>query len=354
MIAASGESAVVGRPPVMAQLVDRLPRHRLDSLVSAAGWERILRTASTLPPLSGGMLEVHPYDLERRADLLIRATGSNGGSLALAGENPEWDIPEASLEGDIWRRIRRFARKWADPRHPLSESVENAWLEFDLLPGHLALTEPSMFVDLDRHGRYSADQRLTTLQHSMDALDYTLTEDFMPELEAILHQGAVQSHLRHVGFMFPRSGSALRICLAELSADDIAACLSKLGCVEQACALQGIIEAYACSAKKLMLDLDVSPAIGSKVGIEVLPARSAWPEIFERMSVSGYCTREQADAFMHWPGELPLAGGAFRESLCRVTGREVTEQIRRISHVKFVATDSGHLISKVYLYFGYA
>ena len=71
------------------------------------------------------------------------------------------------------------------------------------------------------------------------------------------------------------------------------------------------------------------------------------------MTVSGYCTPEQAQAFLNWLGELPLADNAFRESLSSVMGYEVTRQIRRISHVKFVATESGELTSKVYLYFGY-
>ena len=299
------------------------------------------------------MLEIHPHECERRTDLLIRATTSNGGRLTLAGENPEWDISDTFLEGAIWCKIRAFAQRWADAQHPLYASLENAWLEFDLLPGVSAIPEPSIFIDLDRHHQYSASQRMAVLHHAMAALDYSVSDEFIPALEKILSLAPVKSYLRHVGFMFPRSGSALRICLAELCADDISSCLQRLGCVEQNLALRGIIDEYALTAKKLMLDLDVSPAVGSKVGIEVLPIRHAWPEIFERMTVSGYCTPEQAQAFLNWSGELPLADNAFRESLSSVMGLEVTRQIRRISHVKFVATESGELTSKVYLYFGY-
>lgn len=338
----------------MKQLLVQLPRQPLGSLVSQGCWESILELASFLPPLSGGMFEVHLNCGEPRTDFLIRADISNGGRQALAGENAEWDIPLDCLQRKIWQKIRTFAQRWANPQHPLYETIENAWLEFDLPPHSSAVADPSLFIDLDRHQRFSNRQRTTSLRHTFTALDHDTRDDFFPSLQAILEQGSSNSFLRHVGFMFPRPDSTLRICIAELKATEISTYLQRLDCAGHAQIFQSVLADYGSLANKLMLDLDITPAIGSKVGLEILPARRNWPEFFDKMKLKDYCTKEQSEAILNWSGEQPLADDLFRQSVSKVLGYKVSQLIRRISHVKFVASATGQLESKVYLYFGYS
>ena len=66
-----------------------------------------------------------------RADFLVLATSSCGRD-SLAGLHPTSTLPARLMADPVWRRVRDFAARWAEPSSPLYHAVDNVWLEFDI------------------------------------------------------------------------------------------------------------------------------------------------------------------------------------------------------------------------------
>ena len=115
----------------------------------------------------GLILESRLAGGDDRVDFSLHATRSRGSEFMLAGHPELPDEVEDQLEGLmarslIWRRLRNFAKPWAQNHphggkakvklglefhHGLHRLVSDLWLEFDASQN--AVPEPSVFVGLD-------------------------------------------------------------------------------------------------------------------------------------------------------------------------------------------------------------
>ena len=342
---------------MMIHLLNQLPKALSTELFSSANWQSILQLAESLPPLSGGGLEVHLNAAAPRNDLMMRATSTDHGREVLAGRHADWHIPAAWLQGECWQQIQCFGKQWSNPDSTLYTAIENVWLEFDILPEQSTAastsTKPSIFFDLDRHRRLSEAARNSVLDLALTAFNRKLPVDAIATLQSISNKLTSDSYVYYAGLMLSRSEPTLRVCMAGLTANTILPALRSIGCGEHSHTLQTVIDKYTNVTDKLVLHLDVGEGIGSKVGIEIFKSENNWPVLFKSMSTAGFCTSNEASRVLNWPGNLPLTNDHFRASLSKAMKRDVRLLIKRINHVKFVSTTSGDIETKAYLYFGY-
>jgi hypothetical protein len=273
--------------------------------------------------------EVRLAEGEHPVDFGIRLGPSPLGRAGLAALALECD------DGDPrWEHLRRFAVAWAREGSPIHAAVPLVFLEFDAsAPG--ARPVPSIFAALAAGAPPAPTAReLVALFTGQVA-----AREARDALAACIELLPRHSRLLQVGAMVGRRGGPVRIFAAvwKRHAADWLKAVGYPGDAEQ---VLRIHEAHADWCESILLQLDVAPAVGARVGIEfdaqapTAELRTAeWSALTERFVTSGLCAPEQAHALLAW--RRPAAAGRLR---------------RDVSHLKIVYDGSAPALAKAYLF----
>ena len=280
-------------------------------LACAFGWEVRLAAGA------------HPVDFG------IRLGPSPVGRAGLAALVDECD------DGDPrWERLRRFAVAWKREGSPIHAAVPLVFLEFDER-GEGTPPVPSIFAALSAaHAQPRMVSELVGL-----LTGHALHRDAREGLAACVERLPRHSRLLQVGAMVGRRDGPVRI-FAAVWKRHAADWLKAVGYPGDAEEVRRIHDAHADWCESILLQLDVAPAVGARLGIELdaqAPAaelRSAeWRALAERLVASGLCAPDHAHALLAW--RRPADAGRMR---------------RDVSHLKIVFDGRAAVEAKAYLF----
>ncbi len=339
---------------MMNEIINRLPRAEFTDLVPLSNWSEILRIAKTLPPLSGGGFEYHLQSPINRTDFLVRIQSADWSRAALAGQYFEWPFRKDMDTNDTWERVRIFAKQWADPKSTLHNTIENVWLEFDVNGLGQGLPNPSVFFDLDRKQELTGALKTALLAKVMNGFGQRGATGILTHLQRQLERTPKNICLYYIGLMLARQSEGLRLCFAGMSPLQMIPFIKSTGWVGDYSELATLINGLPRETEKLVLNIDMNPGPGPRIGIEVfLPSTTQWRQFFMNLEEMDLCSAEESRAILAWPEETPFPDDEFRTKLSRTHGREISLLIRRLNHVKITLTSTGKTLAKTYLYYGY-
>ncbi|HEX3789700.1 MAG TPA: hypothetical protein VHW44_17675 [Pseudonocardiaceae bacterium] len=316
-------------------------------LLSANASARITRWAADFPPVAG-MVEAHLGGDLPRGDLLLRFP--RGG--------PAIDGP---ADGPVWARLREFDRDWARPGSSLA-AFGQTWLEFDLPddPSATELPIPSFFADLDLAPGNTAGDQIAAVRAALAILRAGAPAplDLVSRCVGELPPGA---RLLSLGLMFSRPTDAVRVCLADLRADDVPAYLARIGWAGSAELLRAVGDRLAGFTSTVALALDVDSVVRPRLGVEYhLEVRGGrlrgsverWAPFLDRLVTDGLCAPHKRDPLLAcigfdrdptgWPAELRAAAQRHGPDVLSVL-------MCRLNHVKVVVEPGRPTEAKAYL-----
>jgi hypothetical protein len=265
-----------------------------------------------------------------RVDLGVRFGPSPHGRAALAA------LVDAADDGDPrWERLRRFAAAWGREGTPAHAAVPLVFLEFDASGAGNALPVPSIFAALA-----PGHARLRTVGELVGLLTgHPLAREARASLAACIEHLPRHSRLLQIGAMVGRRDGPARI-FAAIWKRHAAGYLEAVGYPGDADAVLRIHEAHADWCESILLQLDVAPSVGARLGIELdaqAPTEALraaeWRALTERLVRSDLCTPEHARAVLGW--RRPAEAGRLR---------------RDVSHVKIVFDGRAEVEAKAYLF----
>ena len=209
-----------------------------------------------------------------RADFLVLATASCGRD-SLAGLHPTSTLPAPLMADPVWRRVRDFAARWAEPSSPLYHAVDNVWLEFDIDGPVPDVPVPSVFFGLPTNVQ-------TDATHEPDVDRYRATAEtpirllsgdeppprMLETLSSCFRALSPDEQVFQVGLMLSRGADAVRLCIRLRSVERIVEYLAGVGWPGDEAGLRGVLDPLARSVDRVMLDIDVGETVGAKIGLE--------------------------------------------------------------------------------------
>lgn len=330
-----------------------------EALVSPSNLEPILAIARAFPSAltdSFGF-ECPLAEPEARADFSFCATVADGGRDVLAGSVPGNALSAALLAHPVWRRVRGFAERWADPDTRLHDRTDNVWFEFDVETPAPTLPVPSVFfgstvirplIDVS----WVMEEAFASLFGQ--APDAALARRFRTSVAALPLSAAVFQ----VGAMLARSSDAIRICVSNLGAEEKLRYLAAVGWPGSLNEARSVVTNAHRLAGSVALDLDLGSSVGSKIGLECAFQRDAASQaragaMVERLVALGLCSPEKGSGLLactspDHAGTEPEAHAQRERS--RLTARHATGGFARwVSHVKLVYQPGAPLAAKAYV-----
>ncbi|MBR8834888.1 MAG: hypothetical protein DSM106950_12845 [Stigonema ocellatum SAG 48.90 = DSM 106950] len=131
----------------------------------------------------------------------------------------------------VWSRIRNYSTHWADPTSPLYEKADNIWLEFDVESPPPTVPVPSLFF-----GFKGIPSRISTASQSGVAshphqwvpqsalkllLDKSLPSLVEYQLLNCFDLLPTEAYVFQIGVMLARKSDLVRICIRNISPEQI-------------------------------------------------------------------------------------------------------------------------------------
>jgi hypothetical protein len=304
-----------------------------------------------------------------RADFLVLATAYCGRD-SLAGLHPSSALPAHLMTDMVWRRVRDFAVRWADPSSPLYDAVDNVWLEFDVDGPFPEVPVPSVFFGLQEKGQADAtgatDEQNGSRETAGKAIRLLAGGEPRPRMVETLSRCfralSPDEHVFQVGLMLSRGAEAVRLCIRLRSVERVVEYLAEVGWTGGEAVLDDVLGQLARSVDIVSLNIDVGETIGPKIGLECFfdgnrqPKREPrWGTFLDALVRSGLCTADKREALLAYPGyvdekamDVPWPA-ALRRASRLLGGRSLSTFVRSLHHVKIVYTPGEPLEAKAYL-----
>jgi hypothetical protein len=319
------------------------------------------RVASLLPPVLPAGLELRlgtggPVDLQQNV------LAQDGQREIAARHFGDLLTDERSRAGLGWDPIERFLSAWSNSTAPWRERVQDLWLEFDLQTNQPAvLPLPSVFIGLAARG-IPGEEAPPTLETILTAI---LSAPLPPTtLETLRHCCAAcpeRGRISHIGLMLSRPSAGLRLNVARVPADRIAAYLETIRWPGSASRAEGLLDRIFPLVDGVTLALDVGGSLGPRLGLEcpvrerlVHPVRQA--ALLDLLVELGCCSAAERDALLAWPGVIgpsqsraPWPSALIAGDIARPAGLSTISS--RINHVKLDIVEGAPLRAKAYLSF---
>ena len=336
------------------------------ALISAESLERIAAVARFFPNELSAFFgfecrlgEKHP-----RADFSICIKQTEGGGEKLAGTHPSVSLPEPILDHPVWKLVKKFAVSWADPRSPLSENVSNLWLEFDLSGPVNDLPVPSVFCGTNGIGPGSSNPLQDPVWVTGEALPVLSGRRVSARVRENVHSCFSllpgKSYVFQIGVMLARKVDAVRICIRDISPEQILEYLARIGWSDSGNEIEPTLARLAALVDRIDLDLDIAERVEPKIGLECYFTRkhdleAGRDSFLGFLAESGLCTSDKRHALgkyggivfarnagSQWPGNLQRLAGMLR-------GSYESTYLRWIHHIKVVYTPGRETAAKAYL-----
>lgn len=305
------------------------------------------------------------------ADFLVHLQNAENNHKALTDSEAliKTSIPETAIPA--FEKVFRFCREWEKPETLLNEMTDHVWLEFDTSGNDCSRhSVPSFFFGISgkarsyiKEGKYSNEWVTKTAFPLI--LGGDLPEYFagkITEAHSLLPDGA---YIFQMGSMLSRQIGGVRVCIRDISPDDIPPYLIKLGYRGRPKELESLLSQLDKLVDRIDLDIDIISKdgfaeIGPKIGFECyFDYDAAIVQKYEKfhgfMEKQKLCTKDKSKALMEyigyfnewvdrdkWPKYL-LAASSL------VGHNNTSFIIRTLHHVKIVHQDDSPREAKAYL-----
>jgi len=304
-----------------------------------------------------------------RADFLVLATASCGRD-SLASLHPTSALPARLMTDTVWRRVRDFAVRWADPSSPLYRAVDNVWLEFDVDGPVPDVPVPSVFFGLQTNSQADAtgatDEPNRPRETAGKAIRLLAGGEpplrMVETLSRCFRALSPEERVFQVGLMLSRNAEAVRLCIRLRSVERIFEYLAEVGWPGSEVDLRDVLGPSARSVERVSLNIDVGETVDPKIGLECYfdgnrqPKREPrWDTFLDSLVRSGLCTADKRDALLAYPGYVDEdADGvpwpaALRRASQLLGGRSLSTFVRSLHHIKIVYRPGEPLEAKAYL-----
>lgn len=350
-----------------------LAPHIPEQLISQKSINNIKHIAQVIP---SGITTFFGFECQLgiqnpQADFLICVDASESGRRILAEDDYIIKLPDFLMQHHIWNRIYDFSKSWNNQTSPLYEKVNNIWLEFDVDDTHPDIPVPSCFFGPELI--YAPEQTYsnTPVQlypHrwiSQIALKLLLKQDLPSAIEHQLFKCfnllPKNAYVFQIGVMLARKSDAVRICIRNISPQQILNYLEQLNWPGAIDKLRIFLNELSTLVTRIDLDLDVGESISPKIGLECYFEKQPnqepkWYLFLDYLVATGLCIPEKRDALLEYPGYIRENShqDVFPSNMLKLSSLMGPQYewvfLRGLHHVKVVFQSSTPLQSKAYLY----
>jgi hypothetical protein len=335
-------------------------------LISPENWYNVDALAQFLPRAITSFFgfECHLGVKEAHADFLICADAAEAGRKILAGDNYSITLPSFLMEHPVWTNIREFSSNWDTDTSPIYEKVRNVWLEFDIngLPNTIPI--PSCFFGPEPIYSAKSDNphRYEWVSHALKLLmGRTLPDKVEHQLFNCFDLLPKEAYVFQIGVMLARKSDLVRICIRNISPEQILEYLTQInwqGCVSE---LKPILTKLSTLVERIDLDIDVGEIILPKIGLECYLSKQPkfeprWQLFLNYLVETGLCIPQKQDALLAYPGCIRERSHQelWPSSLLKLSNFLGSEYervfFRGLHHIKVVYQPQKLLEAKAYLY----
>lgn len=332
------------------------------NLISEQYWHNIETVAQVLPSAVTSF-----FGFESRlgidkahVDFLICADAEEMGRKILADDSYPIALPAYLYAHPVWKQIRNFAHQWNNPYSPLFDRVNNIWLEFDIDDSLPNIPIPSCFfgpkpIYAGNNSQWTVNTALKLLQNR-EVPPKIATQIF--NCFELLPDNA---YVFQIGVMLARKSDIVRICIRDISPQQILNYLAALNWSGSLDGLKQTLKQLSVYAERIDLDIDIGESILPKIGLECYLHQQPqfepkWQLFLDYLEKIGLCTPQKRANLLAYPGYISEKQNPpfWPSDLGKVSsllgsGYEGVF-FKGFHHIKVNYQDSNPLEAKAYLY----
>jgi hypothetical protein len=299
----------------LAIIKPHLPR----SLISDHAFSSVKMLADKLPEMTSSYYwECRLAANAPQVDFLACLAASDGGREILAGRGKREDMPWFFAGDPVWRRVKDFCSRWADPASSLYEQVSHIWLEFDFSAPPSRVPPPGLLFCLDpeyfergrqpRHVNYlTAPAYQQVIDTALEALlDYPVSHQTRENLLSCFDQLPTGGYIIHASVMLSRQPPQVKLNIS-VPKDRLLDYLQGVRWTGLLFDVSTILSKYGASRDRIKFQLTIGDTVPPKIDFEFHFESSLQNDpglrlLLDQVVTDGCCTPEKRDALLTWPG----------------------------------------------------
>jgi len=226
--------------PTLAQTVFAVSPYIPAKLISGKNLRHIRAIASHLPGALASFwgFECRLGEEAPQGDFLISVKADEGRAI-VAGTHDSIELSESLRSHSVWNLARNFGQHWVDTTSPIYEKVDNIWLEFDVDGEPPAIPIPSLFfgcspTQVENTGITLAKAEPESHEWVTETALKIMLEDGLSggiaqKLGQCLAAFPPEAYVFQIGLMLARKAETIRLCIRNISPEDIIVYLEKIG-----------------------------------------------------------------------------------------------------------------------------
>ncbi|MCP4137722.1 MAG: hypothetical protein GY754_42555 [bacterium] len=210
------------------------------------------------------------------------------------------------FEIPVWNAIRQFFTEWAIKNSEADRYVDYTWFEFDITKNMPSIPEPLFFVHftdemyLEKKPNYNRIFKLLSILSGN-----TMKQEIFDTIEFCFAKLFNTVKINYFGYMPTRNKNLVRLCLIDLSEQEMYEYLGAIGLGQAAEVLKETVEELTGKFDSVRLHLDIGEGIEPKIGIELhfdkpFTNQDKWTPIFEYLVENNLALKDKCDSFINW------------------------------------------------------
>ncbi|NCC36197.1 MAG: hypothetical protein EOM24_29925, partial [Chloroflexia bacterium] len=327
----------------MLARLERLKPRLLGTLMSSAGYARMIRVTSILPHEFSQFwgFECRLDESTTNADILFSIAKQSVGAHLLAGSCASSLDPLCHV-WPVWRGLRTLARHWLSPGHHECHFIKNLWLEHDIAETEgdaellRAIHQPNVFFGPEVTAKADDICRVTRMLTRFFAHGCSNVSALGPFL-ATLPRG---SRLFQVGLMLGRDADqGLRLCIHGVLTDELR---SWLGAIlpGRARASIALLDGLAQHCRSLAFDFNLTEdGVAGTFAVECYQHRTV-NDPADWLALINHLNASDDGLVKRWQAVSDYVGVEAAPVTERLRGDRIQlNTIRRINHLKCILMD---------------
>ena len=333
-----------------------------EQLIAPKYWHNIEAVAQVLPSTITTFFgfESRLGIAEAHADFLLCADAQEMGRKILADQNYPIALAPYLYSHSVWKQIRNFAEEWNNPNSPLYQQVNNMWLEFDIEDSSANIPVPSCFFG--PKPIYAKSNYQETIDTALNLLqNQEISEGIKTKIFNCIDLLPAKAYVFQVGVMLARKSEVVRLCIRNISPEEILNYLSAINWNGSFEALQERLNKISTYAERIDLDIDVGESVLPKIGLECYLTMQPkfepkWQLFLNYLVENGFCLKQKRNSLLAYPGYISQRQNPayWSDDLSKIasflgSGYE-TVFFKGLHHIKLTYQESKFLEAKAYLY----
>lgn len=350
--------------PNFAETVFAVAPYIPAKLISGKNLRHIIAIASQLPGALASFwgFECRLGEEAPQGDFLLSVKAEEEGRAIVAGTHDNIKLSESLRTNPVWNLACNFSQHWLDPTSPIYNKVDNIWLEFDVNGEPPPIPIPSLFfgcspAQVENTGITLAKAEPESHQWVTEtALKILLGDSLSGKMKQKLWECLValptDAYVFQIGMMLGRKSDLIRLCVRNISPEDIIVYLEQIGWTGSIDFLQTTISELASFAARIDLDLDVGNSVLPKIGLECYlegqpRSEPKWQAFLSYLVEKALCLPDKKDALMGCPRYISVSSE-------KLGARKWSGFVRGLHHIKIVGNGERVIEAKGYIYINHS